>query len=178
MGFKFLGTSPGISAENYTTAATDGYIDGPLRPRRTVVCIRRARYIFCYFKLGHTRWNQRRVVTFATDHRRGTVAWLKRFTRPGWTLFPKSDRLNSPPLHISPHCFLISPITLSFELPHSLLPIIALSKFSKALKCYLLVETAAVSVYLATEYFCICFSPFLRYVSLIYTHLSCIFVTS
>ena len=45
-------------------------------------------------------------------------------------------------------------------------PIISLSQFSKALKCYLLLETAAVSVYLATEYVCICFSPFLRYVSL------------
>ena len=44
--------------------------------------------------------------------------------------------------------------------------IIALSQFSKALKCYLLVETIAVSIYLATEYLCICFSPFLRYVSL------------
>ena len=29
MGFKFAGTSPGNSAENYSTAVTDGYIDGP-----------------------------------------------------------------------------------------------------------------------------------------------------
>ena len=56
-------------------------------------------------------------------------------TRPGWTLFQKSDSLNSPPLHISPHYSLISPITLSFQLPHSLPPIIAPSQFSQALKC-------------------------------------------
>ena len=29
MGFKFAGTSPGNSAENYSAEATDGYNDGP-----------------------------------------------------------------------------------------------------------------------------------------------------
>ena len=69
----------------------------------------------------------------------------------------------TPLLHyFSHHSFRINFQNLFLYQP----PIISLSQFFKALKCYLLVETAAVSVYLATEYVCICFSPFLRYVSL------------
>ena len=52
MGFKFAGTSPGNPAENYSAAVTDGHIDGPL----------------------HLGWNQRRVITTATDLLGGTVA--------------------------------------------------------------------------------------------------------
>ena len=76
--------------------------------------------------------------------------------------FSKSDRLNSQPfispvlLHYFPHySFLLNFHNLFLYQP----PIIALSQFSKALKCYLLVETGVVSVYLATEYLCICFFP-------------------
>ena len=35
------------------------------------------------FKLGYTRQNQRRIVTYETDHRRGIVTSLMRQTRPG-----------------------------------------------------------------------------------------------
>ena len=38
MGFKFAGTSPGNSAENYSAVATDGYNDEPSPVKRTVVC--------------------------------------------------------------------------------------------------------------------------------------------
>ena len=132
-------------------------------------------------KLGHTRRNQLQVVTTATDRRRGTVAWLMRYTRPDPAgpffkirPFKHPQPLISPPLlhYFSHYSFLLNFHNLFLYQP----PIIALSQFSKSLKCYLLVETAVVSVYLATEYLCICFSPFLRYVSLIYSHLSCIFV--
>ena len=77
----------------------------------------------------------------------------------------KTFKIPNPSFH--PHYFiipLISPLFSTSTLSQP--PIISLSQFSKALKCYLLVETAAVSGYLATEYVCICFSPFLRYVSL------------
>ena len=124
MGFKFAGTSPGNSAENYYAAATDDYIDGPLRKRRTVVCFRHTRYVFLSFlKLGHTRRNLRRGVASATDRRQGTVARLMKSTPPDPTgPFSKSDRLYSSPLYISPHYFLIpliSPCLFNFNTsPH------------------------------------------------------------
>ena len=122
MGFEFEGTSPGNSAENYSAVATDGYNDGPLRMQRTVVCIRHTRYVFLSFlKLGHTQRNLRRDVASATDRRRGTVARLMKSTRPDPAgPFSKSDRLYSPPLHISPHYFLIpliSPLFSTSTLP-------------------------------------------------------------
>ena len=83
MGFKFAGTSPGNSAENYSAVATDGYNDGPLRLKRTVVCIRHTRYVFLSFlKLGHTRRTPRRGVACATERHQGTVARLMKLTRP------------------------------------------------------------------------------------------------
>ena len=74
MGIKFAGTSPGNSAEIYSAAATDGYIDGPLRMRRTVVCIRRPGMFFCYVEIKAHMTEPTRLITNATDHRRGTVA--------------------------------------------------------------------------------------------------------
>ena len=129
-------------------------------------------------KLGHTRRNKWRIVTTATDRRRGTVVWLMRYTRPDPAEpFFKIRTFKPTNPSFLPHYFiipLISPLFSTSTLSQP--PIISLSQFFKDLKCDLLVETAAVSVYLSTEYFCICFSPFLFYVSLIYTHLCCIFV--
>ena len=64
--------------------------------------------------------------------------------------FKPPQPLISPPLlhYFSHYSFLLDFHNLFLYQP----PIIALSQFSKALKCYLLVETAVVSVYLATEY--------------------------
>ena len=122
MGFKFSGTSPGNSAENYSAVATDGYNDGPLRLKRTIVCIRHTRYIFLSFlKLGHTRRNLRWGVASSTDRRRGTIVRLMKSTRPDPAApFSKFDRFYSPPLHIPPHYFklpLISPLFSTSTLP-------------------------------------------------------------
>ena len=132
-------------------------------------------------KLGHTQRNQQRVVTTVTDRRWGTVAWLMRYTRhdPAGPFFKiRPFKLPNPSFH--PHYFIISPITLSFSTTtiyssinhRSFPPTIIQSPKS----VNLLAGAAAVGVCLATEYLSICFSPFLRYVSLISTHLSCIFV--
>ena len=84
MGFKFAGTSPGNSAENYSAVATDGYNDGLSRVKRTVVCTVTPGTYFChYLKLGHTRRTPLRGIASATDRRRGTVARLMKLTRPG-----------------------------------------------------------------------------------------------
>ena len=101
-------------------------------------------------KLGHTRRNLRRDVASATDRRRGTVARLMNSTRPDPTgPFSKSDRLYSPPLHISPTYSLIPLIS----------PLFSTSTFPPTDHCpqnppkssnyHLLVGAAAVGVYLA-----------------------------
>ena len=122
MGFKFAGTSPGNSAENYSAVATDGYNDGPLHMQRTVIGLCHTRYVFLsLWILGHTRRNLRRGVARAMDHRRGTVARLMKSTRPDPAApFSKFDRLYSPALHIPPHYFqlpLISPLFSTSTLP-------------------------------------------------------------
>ena len=127
MGFKFEGTSPGNSTENYSAVATDGYNDRLSRVKQTVVCIRHTRYVLLSFlKLGHTRRDLRRDVASATDRRRGNIAQLMKSTRPDPAgPFSKSDRLYSPPLHISPITSLFPYSPLSFQLPHFLSLIIA-----------------------------------------------------
>ena len=71
MRFKFIGTSPGNFAENHFATVTDGYIDRPLKLRRMPLSYQV--HFSVSFKLGNTWRNQRRVVTTATDHRRGIV---------------------------------------------------------------------------------------------------------
>ena len=104
MGFKFTVTSPGYSAENYSAAATNGYIDGPLRMRRTVVCICRPGMFFCYVEIrAHTT-----EPTMGRQNCDGPSSGNRRVInelypiRPGWTLFQKSDRLNPQPLIFTP----------------------------------------------------------------------------
>ena len=167
MGFKFAGTSPGNSAENYSAVATNGYNDWPLRMQRTVVCIHHTRYVFLSFWiLGHTRRNLRRLVTNATDRRRGTVAWLMNSTRPVPTgPFSKSDRLYSP-LHISPHYFLIPLISPLFSTSTVPLTDHCSQNPPKPYTYHPLVGAAAVGVYLARIILRLFSSPFPRYVSL------------
>ena len=167
-GFKFAGTSPVNSAENYSAVATEGYNDGPLSMPRTVVFIRHTRYVFLSFWiLGHTRRNLRRLVTNATDRRRGTVAWLMNSTRPDPPgPFSKSDCLYSP-LHISPHYFLIPLISPLFST--STLPLTdhCSQNPPKPYTYHPLLGAAAVGVYLANWIILhLCSSPFPRYVSL------------
>ena len=137
--------------------------------QRTVVYIRHTRYVFLSFlKLGHTRRNLRRGVASATDRHRGTVARLMKSTRPDPAgPFSKSDRLYSPPLHISPHYFLIPLISPLFST--STLPLTDHCS-QNPLKPYTyhpLVGAAAVGVYLANWIILRLFSsPFPRYVSL------------
>ena len=168
MSFKFAGTSPGNSAENYSTAATDGYIDRPLRMQRTFVCICHTRYVFLSFWiLGNTRWNLRWVVTNATDRRRGIVAWLMNSTQtdPAGP-FSKSACLYSPPLHISPYYFLIPLISPLFST--STLPLTDHCSHEppKPYHYHLLIGAAFVGVYLARIILRLSSSPFPRYVSL------------
>ena len=123
---------------------------------------------FVILKLGHMRWNKRRVVTTAMVCRRGTVAWLMKSTRPDPAgPFSKSDRLYSPPLHISPHHFLIpliSPIISTSTLP---LTDHCSQNPPKPYTYHPLVDVAAVGVYLANWIILRLFSsPFPRYVSL------------
>ena len=123
--------------------------------------------------LGHTRRNLRRDVESAMDRHRGTVARLMKSTRPDPAgPFSKSDRLYSPPLHISPHYFLI-PLISPF-ISTSTLPLT--DYFSKnppkPYTYHPLVGAAAVGVYLAGIILCLFSSPFPRYVSL---HL-CLFI--
>ena len=168
MGFKFAGTSPENSVENYSAAATDG-----------IVCIRHTRYVFLSFWiLGHTRRNLRWLVTNAMDHRRGTVVWLMNSTRPDPAgPFSKSDRLYSPPLYIPPHYFLIPLISPLFSTstfpPLIIAPTILLSLI---IIIYLSVLLLSVST-LPTESFSVCFLLHFQGMCLyIYTYLSCIFV--
>ena len=79
MGFKF--------AEIHSAAVTNGYSDGPLCLRRTVVPAMDRRMNLWFqvrlsviFKLGHTRRNQRCTVTTETDRRRRIVASLMKRT--------------------------------------------------------------------------------------------------
>ena len=119
-------------------------------------------------KLGHTRRNLRRVVTTTTDRRRETVAWLMNSTRPDPAgPFSKSDRLYSPPLHISPHYFLIPLISPLFST--STLPLTdhCSQNPPKPYTYHQLVGVAAVGVYLANWIILhLFFSLFPRYVSL------------
>ena len=113
------------------------------------------------FNLGHSRRNQRRVVTVAMDRHRGTVTWLMRHTRldPVGVYYKLSPfKLPNPSFH--PHSFIIPPITLSFKLPQSLPlstdhcpPNILQSPKSYNLQ----VGIASVGVFLVTEYFPILF---------------------
>ena len=169
MGFEFAGTSPGNSAENYSAVATDGYNNGPLRLKRTIVCIRHTRYVFLSFlKLGHTQRNLRRDVASATDRRRGTVARLIKLTwpDPAGPLFKTCPFIlptppySTPLLPYSPHL----PSLFKFHTsPHwSLLP----KKPPKPYHYHLLVSGATVGVYLARIILRLSSSPFPRYVSL------------
>ena len=76
---------------------------------------------FVIFKLGHTRRNQRRIITIEMDCRRGIVASLMRRTQPdpvGVYYQISPFKLPKPLFH--PHSFIIPPISLSFQLPQSL----------------------------------------------------------
>ena len=151
MGFKFAGTSPGNSTENYSAVATDGYNNGPLQMQRTVVCIRHTRYVFLSFlKLGHTRQNLRRGVASATDRRRGTVARLMKSTRldPAGP-FSKSDRLYFPPPYFTPLLPTSSHLPSLFHFHTS--PTDHYShNLPKPYQYYLLVGAATIGIYLAT----------------------------
>ena len=107
------------------------------------------------FKLGHTRRNQRLIVTTETDRRRWIVASLMRRTRRDLAGgFKKFQHL------ISPHFFTLPPISLPFKLPKSLpLPTDHCSpKTLQSPKSYhLLVGVAAVGVFSVTKYFSILF---------------------
>ena len=114
------------------------------------------------FKLGNTRWNQRRIVTTAMDRRRGIVAWLMRRTRPdpiGVYYKISPFKLPNPSFH--PHSFTVPPISLPFKLPKSL-PLRTdhcSPKILQSPKSYhhLLVGVAAVGVFLIIKYFSILF---------------------
>ena len=158
MSFKFAGTSQGNSAENYSAAVTDRYID--------------------------RRRNQRWVVTTETDRRRWMVAWLMKRTRPDPVgVYYKISPFKLPNPSFHPHSFITPPIALSFKLPQSLplsndhCPPPKKKKLAKALK--VIIYKSELLLWVSSwspSTFPSCFSPILRYVSLISTHLSCIFV--
>ena len=161
MGFKFAGTSPGYSTENYSAAATDRYIDGP--SYASVVQV----HFSATLKLGHTRRNLRRVISSVTDRRRGTIARLMNSTRPDPAgPFSKYDRIYSP-LHISPHYFLITLISPLFSTSKLPLTDHCSQNPPKPYTYHPLVGVVAVGVYLANWIILHLFSsPFPRYVSL------------
>ena len=175
MGFKFAGTSPVNSAENYYAAVNDRDIDRP-----SYVSIVPGMF-FCYFENTAHTTEQTMGRHICDGPSSETVTWLMRYTRPdpaGHFIKIRPFKLPNPSFHH--HYFIISPITLSLSTStthsyinhRSLPPTIPQSPKS----VNLLVGAAAVGVCLATEYLSICFSPFLRYVSQIFTHLSCIFL--
>ena len=133
------------------------------------------------FKLGHKRRNQRWIITYETDHCPEIIASLMRHTRPDPArVFKKNStfKTTNPSFHPIPSLFLpfLSFSTLKDHNISLLQPII-FPKFSKFLKFIiyyserlLWVSTWSPSTFLS------CFSQILRYVSLISTHLYCIFV--
>ena len=170
MGFKFAGTSPGNSAENYSTVATDEYNDGPSRVKRTVVCTVTPGTYFCHF------WNSgthdetttgRRMCDGPSSGNRRAINEINP-TRPGWTPFQNLTVY-------TPHPSIFHPITsTSSNLPS--LPLFSTSTLPP------LIITSTISPTLLQSVTCRCccfwylpchlnhsplvFSPFPRYVSL------------
>ena len=104
MGFKFAGTSPGNSVENYSAAVTDEYIDGPLHRDGPSYASVVAGTSFCYFQTrAHTteptmgRHNCERPSS-------GNLRVINEsyLTRPGWGFFKKSQHIKNPTLHFTP----------------------------------------------------------------------------
>ena len=119
MGFKFAGISPRNFAKNHSTAVTVGPIVVPSCTWWTAAYIHRARYLFQLFsKLGHTRRNQWRAVTFAMDRYWGLVASLMKRTQPdpaGFFLKILTFKKPTPSFHLFPSLFL--PFSTSNFLP-------------------------------------------------------------
>ena len=120
MDFKFAGTSPGNSAENYSAAVTDGYIDGPLLLRRTVVCIRRPGTFFCYVEIRAHTMEPTKVRHNCDGPSSGNRRVINELypTGPFFKIRLFKPPPSNPSFHPIPSLFLSSP--LSFQLPHSL----------------------------------------------------------
>ena len=129
---------------------------------------RHTRYVFLSFlKLGHTRRTPLRGVACATDHRRGTVAWLMKLTRldPAGPLFKIWPFI----LPIPPYSTPLLPLTL-------ISPLFSIS----TLPPLIITSTISPTLLLSVTCRCCCFwylpchlnhsplvfSPFPRYVSL------------
>ena len=181
MSFKFAGTSLGNSTENHSATVSDGYINGPSRMGRNIARICRARCDFHLLsKLGHTPLNPWWTIALATDCCWGLVVSLTSIpnpTRLGY--FKKSQHLKPPTPSFQRFSFLFLPFTSipNFQLPTFLLYQLITSLSPQFWKSPFYWSESAVVVcswYPSASFACI--SPLVRYVSLISTHLHCIFV--